>query len=280
MKYICILVLLALLSFSFAAEKAIMKKITLVVQDGEKTILDLAKDTELTQAITENTKMRLRFEFGNEINPHQAFVRLTNKEMDFSKFLLPKISKGTYIVDFNFKKENSFVSGAYDMELVIGDISFESEIKHLINLDMEFPEEDTKKDFPLYSVPLLHESDTTRESLPEIHHQFKTYKERPQLWISYLFSFLAVIPFIVFLFFLRKLTNFDYFPVKTIPLLWTVSFLTCFASILVLFVLFWMYLPTVDCLCWLVVLGIPTFITGNRSLRAIAVEKKKDEDRN
>jgi len=107
--------------------------------------------------------------------------------------------------------------------------------------------------------------------LPEIHHQFRLPEKRPSEAISLGFTGLVLSPLLIlFVGLIRVGANISRFPTSFMGLVFALSFEASIISILLLFVLYWLYLNMFQTLGYLAILSIPTIIFGQRTLRLLS----------
>ena len=120
---------------------------------------------------------------------------------------------------------------------------------------------------PLYTEPLLHESDTTLEALPEIEHVMRAPDARPSSIVSLLFTLLALAPMAGFILYLTNYLSITIKFPSALKTFWSFTFLGCLAMVLFLFVLFWIYLTMYETLKCLSVLSLVTCFVGHKALQ-------------
>lgn len=145
--------------------------------------------------------------------------------------------------------------------MIIGDASLSNSFKwELAEVELKFPS-DSKRE----------QTNPIRSTLPEIHHQFREPEKRPSRFVSDLFTGLCLIPLVILFILWGKLgANIKNFPFS----LSAIGFHLGLGSILTLFGVFWLRLNMFDTIRYLLVLGLITFLCGNKLLRYIASKKQ------
>lgn len=135
------------------------------------------------------------------------------------------------------------------------------------------PPNPTPTELPLYHHPLLHTSDTARQALPEIQHQFREPEARPPQAISQAFTIAVLLPWIVLIIGIAKIGfNFALFPSGSGSII-----AICFhASILVILGIvaqFWLKVDMFTTLQNLSIVSVPAIFFGHKTLREIAAKR-------
>jgi oligosaccharyltransferase complex subunit delta (ribophorin II) len=150
------------------------------------------------------------------------------------------------------------VSGVYSMDLIIGDFLLKTPIVwNFGDIKLKFLEfESVTEPFAdFYSPKKL------------ISHTFREPEPRPPHVVSLLFTVLSLAPLLVlFVMWAHLGVNIKNFPIN----LSAVGFHSALASIFVLFGMFWVNLDMFITLKYLCLLGVLTFLFGNRLLSYIA----------
>ena len=211
--------------------------------------------------------------------PHQKFVRFTNRQTqenvvfnsikDGDSFHL-SISLGTESETF------SYSSGKYDISILVGDFSSSENIELNIGIiELVFPSKPVKS-YPLYTRSLLHTSDNTLKALPEITHKMRPPAKRASLMMSTTFTFLTLLPLVVFVFFTFSL-KFTITRLKSVSSILFVSFLVL---MLLLYTGYWLgitgfsFYQTIRYICFLV----PLIIIFGRSTISDVASYRLDEN--
>lgn len=122
---------------------------------------------------------------------------------------------------------------------------------------------------PLYTTPLLHESDIATAALPEIAHQFRPPAPRPPVFVSFLFAGATVAPLAVLvLYFLGTAPSVTWR--KQVPMLSGLVFLASLGGILGVFAMYWLdAFNMFVCLAYTGVLCCPLTLAGSSFLRGL-----------
>ncbi|XP_040074114.3 dolichyl-diphosphooligosaccharide--protein glycosyltransferase subunit 2 [Ixodes scapularis] len=195
----------------------------------------------------------------------QAFVHLQHQETKREiVFLAEPDSSLIYRFDLDLHlkaKEMGYLSGKYDLSLIIGDAVIANPLKWtLASLALSFP--------PNPSPP----KDTVdiHAPRPEIKHLFREQEKRPPAFLSNAFCGLVLAPLLLlFVLWGRIGVNLSNFPFS----LSTVLFHLGLAAIFGLFTCFWLRLTMFTTLKYLAALGAVTFISGHGMLTRLTQMK-------
>jgi len=203
---------------------------------------------------------------GTSMTAHQTFIRLTNQETQQEiTFVAEADGSDAYRFDLDVgssAKDFGYLSGHYNMDLIIGDAVIQNPFSWAIaDVVLTFPEGNVAK-----------RDDTYRYSKkPEIEHQFREPEARPPAVVSTLFTVLVLLPVLILLFLWVKIgVNMSSFSFS----LSTLGFHVGLAAIFGLYYCYFLTLNMFQTLRWLGILGIPTFLFGNRLLSSIAARRK------
>eukprot|EP00250_Pteridium_aquilinum_P024368 c2897_g1_i1 orf=270-2327(+) len=172
--------------------------------------------------------------------PHQAFVKLKHESKVEHLFLLKPSGKNLELsLDLlRLVEKLNYLSGVYTIELIIGDAAMENPAMWslgTVELDLPEPPEGTTKPSFLAQVPSKY------GPKPEITHVFRPADKRAPPTLSNPFLILSLLPLLGFLVGLKLLnTNIKSFPSSGLPMLAAVVFHVGIASILGLYILFWL----------------------------------------
>ncbi|KAK2165199.1 hypothetical protein LSH36_53g01001 [Paralvinella palmiformis] len=196
---------------------------------------------------------------------HQAFIRLTNQDTKQEIFYVPEpdsSNKYRFDLDVGAKsKDFGFLTGKYTIALIVGDVVIENPLLwNVADVYLTFPEGPTQ---PSY---------TGRYSKkPEIEHMFAKPEQRPPTATSVIFTVLVLLPFIILFAIWAKLgANVGNFTLSPSA----VGFHVGLGAIFGLYYCYWLNLSMFVTLKYLGVIGIPTFLFGNKLLSGIAAKRK------
>ncbi|KAF0688625.1 Aste57867_19798 [Aphanomyces stellatus] len=212
---------------------------------------------------------------------HQAFLRFTHRATNVdTTFILAPRSHNQLVTTVHIGSEShtfSYLSGIHDMQLIFGDAMFENAIVWDIGaVDLTLGAAPIPPPLPLYTKPLLHESDVTLHALPEITHVMRPPAPRPPAALSMVFTALVLAPLVGFVFFLHQHgAALSKFP-SGVGALWSIGFLASVAAILGLYVTYWVQLTMLDTLGYLGVLAPVAFLCGHQALRSLVPKPKQD----
>nr|CAG4651768.1 EOG090X04WQ [Triops cancriformis] len=217
-------------------------------------------------------KLTLRFllkdkRSGDLMTVHQAFVKLTHAETKQEiVFVAEPDTNDVYKFDLEVNakaKEFASLSGLYNMDVIIGDAVISNPFVWTVaDVKLTFAQTSTKPK----------DSQAMYQAKPEIKHMFREPEVRPPSIVSNAFTLLAIAPFVLLLGLWIKLgVNVSNFPLSASA----VGFHVSLGGIFALFVCFWLKLDMFTTLKYLSVLGVITFITGNRMLAQMAAKSQK-----
>lgn len=181
----------------------------------------------------------------------------------------------------------AYQSGTYTLTLLIGDVAYSKSDDSTTRValgtaNIQVAAAPGPRHYALYTKPLLHASDTTLVPLPEITHVNRLPDPRPPAMVSLFFTFGVVLIFGLFLVTVRSQVATD----KTSRRqrggwknLWIGLFVTSIASILCLFITFWVHLTMVATLQYCLVLSPVVVLTGHYALvteSSSAISSEKD----
>ena len=158
------------------------------------------------------------------------------------------------------------------MSLLVGDVALESPIEFSIGkVRLEFPAK-VKPQYPIYTRPLLHDSDNALAAMPEIIHQFRPPAPRPPVIVSTIFIILVAAPLVVFILGLPVVgANLKGFP-DGFGAVWSLGLFASLLAFLILLTAYWLTLTMFTTLNYMLPLSVITVVTGTGALRARAAK--------
>jgi oligosaccharyltransferase complex subunit delta (ribophorin II) len=244
------------------------------VADREHTAAQKATKVEMPNKIQleADYHQRLMMKFslkdsatGKTLTAHQTFIRLTNtKTKQEVIFVAEDDSAGIYRFDLDIggkSKDFNNLSGKYSMQLIVGDAVIENAITwHLADVQLTFGDD------------ALLSTDQYRYTVkPEIKHMFREAEVRPAAVVSNLFTIISLLPLLLLLILWvmvgANLSNFSFS-------LSSVGFHLGIAAIFVLYGGYFVSLNMFVTLRYLAIIGLPTFLFGNKLLSGIAARRK------
>ncbi|XP_073411385.1 dolichyl-diphosphooligosaccharide--protein glycosyltransferase subunit 2 isoform X1 [Dendrobates tinctorius] len=207
---------------------------------------------------------------GASLTPHQTFVRLHNQKTSQEVvFVAEPDNKGTYRFELDpseRKSEFDSASGTYTLYLIVGDATLENPILwNMADVVIKFPEED---------APTAVQSKNLFTPKPDIQHLFREPEKRPPTVVSNTFTALVLAPLLLlFILWVKigvNISNFSFSPS-------TLIFHLGHAAMLGLMYVYWTQLNMFQTLKYLALLGIVTFLAGNRMLAHKAVKRTAAE---
>jgi len=203
------------------------------------------------------------------ITAHQTFVRLSNQKTKQEViFVAEEDSAGAYRFDLDIgakSKDFNSLSGKYTMELIVGDAVIENPITWtMADVQLTFAD-DAVAPSTEASDPFLY------SKKPEIKHLFREPEKRPSAVVSNLFTVLVLLPILLLVILWAKtganISNFS-FSVST------VGFHLGLTAVFGLYFCYFLNLNMFTTLRYLGIIGIPTFLFGNKLLSSIAARRK------
>ncbi|XP_022088754.1 dolichyl-diphosphooligosaccharide--protein glycosyltransferase subunit 2-like [Acanthaster planci] len=213
-------------------------------------------------------KFNLKDKAGQPLSVHQAFVRLSNIKTK-QEVIFTADSDASMMYKFSLDVAESGreyfnqQSDKYTLDLIIGDAIIMNPFSwNLADVTLKFPEqEDTKP-----------AGQARYAELPEIKHMFRVPEKRPPTAVSTTFTVLCLVPLLILIILWLKLgANVKGFTFS----IGAIGFHLGLGAILGLFYCYWVYLNMFQTLQYLGLLGIFTFLTGNRLLSSIAQKKRE-----
>lgn len=219
---------------------------------------------------------------GEGLAPHQAFVRLRNKATGvYTTFVAApdasaKADKaGVHKVSLDLSDRKSLYTaaaeGSYEVDIVVGDASIANPVVWSVgSVDLAPPAAPAKPAAPLYSTPLLHESDTTLKPLPTIEHAFRAPEKRPPFVVSLFASGLIVAAFLAWVGYAFTAIPGFRVVVPAAAGAWAAPFAASFAAILGLFGYYWFgYANMFQTVGYASILVVPAWFFGRQMLLAL-----------
>ncbi|CAM9132124.1 unnamed protein product [Phaeothamnion confervicola] len=212
-------------------------------------------------------------------NPHQSFVRFAHAETGLDVYFVASTrgagGGGQRCAAVNLAREmGTFLqrSGAYKVSVLVGDPAIDPPVRaDLGRIELRFPPAPVPQ-WPLYTKPLLYESDTTLEALPEKHHTFRRPESRPPAAVSGLFTLVVLAPLAVFAAALGWLGG----NLRRLPsgagFAYCMSYQACIGAVLGLFIWYWISLTMIETLTMLTPLLLATGLLGRKALMGLAHE--------
>ncbi|XP_014239205.1 dolichyl-diphosphooligosaccharide--protein glycosyltransferase subunit 2 [Cimex lectularius] len=217
-------------------------------------------------------KLAMRFSLkekitGKPLKVHQAFVKLQHKNSGQEVIFVAEKDTGVmYKLDLDIgSKVNELgkLSGLYSVDLIIGDTILTNSFSwHVADVKLNLGTVDKKKP----------STQSIFKPKPEIQHLFREPERRPPVLVSNLFTGLVFVPLLILFALWAKLgVNISNFSFS----LSTFGFHAGLGAIFCLFGMFWLKLNMFETLKYLLVLGLITFLSGNKLLANIASNQKR-----
>ncbi|KAI5075553.1 hypothetical protein GOP47_0009629 [Adiantum capillus-veneris] len=201
--------------------------------------------------------------------PHQAFLRLKHETMEHLFLLKSSEQKLELNLDLlGLVEKLNYLSGIYTIEIIIGDAAMENPVMWnlgTVELDLPEPPEGTVKPSALALATSKY------GPKPEITHIFRPADKRAPPTLSNPFLIFSLVPLLGFLVGLKLLnTNMKNFPSSGLPTVAALFFHLGIASILGLYVLFWLKFNLFQTLKALAVLATMLMVPGYYTLSHLA----------
>ncbi|KAJ4969075.1 hypothetical protein NE237_015776 [Protea cynaroides] len=245
-----------------------------------KQKLDLSGENGVSLSANHLQKLRLSFQLttplGHVFKPHQVFLKLRHETKVEHIFVVENSRKQFEIVlDFlSLVEKFYYLSGRYDIQLTVGDAVMENSfLKALGHVELDLPEPPEKATRP---PPQPVDPYSRFGPKQEISHIFRVPEKLPPKEVALTFLGLTVVPFIGFLIGLLYLkVNIKNFPTSAVPATFAVLFHVGIASVLFLYLLFWLKLDLFTTLKALGFLGAFLLFVGHRTLSHLASASAK-----
>ena len=159
-----------------------------------------------------------------------------------------------------------YAAGDYTLTLLFGDSLLAAPAKVLIaHAAVDFGAIPASPVYPIYSKPLLYESENSVEPLKEIEHVFRPENKNPFFAFPLSFS-IAVIVLIPLLCMGWKMVGPEVQNQSAVKRVSKLVFFACIVAIMSLYVIFWIGWNMISLLKVLIPLALLTVIVGNRAL--------------
>ncbi|KAH1195024.1 Dolichyl-diphosphooligosaccharide--protein glycosyltransferase subunit 2 [Glycine max] len=247
--------------------------------ETQKT-LDLAGNDVVSLSANHLQKLRFSFQLttphDHAFKPLQAFFKLKHETKHEHIFVVGNTGKKFEIIlDFlGLVEKFYYLSGRYDIELTVGDAVMENSFLWLLGqVDLDLPEAPEKA---ARLPPLPVDPYSRYGPKAEIAHLFRAPEKRPPQELSLTFLGLTLLPFIGFLVGLLRLgVNLKNFPSSAVPAAYAILFQLGIATVLLLYVLFWLKLDLFTTLKTVGFLGAFLLFVGHRILSHLASTSSK-----
>ena len=261
---------------STSKESSVSELTDVTVQNGIDGITGSATHNDFIHvAFTLSTpsKSGKRFQ-----KPHQVFVKFTHLENGTSSYFVGAPDgqlDGAVGSKFRStasltKETETFMreSGAYTVSILAADAAYSEPIEWIIGTaELTFPAT-VQKSYPLYTKPLLFESDNSLTALPEIVHLMRPASKRASSFMASVFTILSIAPLILFIGFLLSLKP----NLKRLVSFSSLCFVGCLATAAILYLGYWFSLDgfsfydTIKYLCFLLPI---TVVVGSYAIPSV-----------
>lgn len=231
--------------------------------------------------VTTPSKVGKRFQ-----KPHQVFVRFTHAATGTSSYFVgvAEGSLGDSIVGTKYrvavalsKETQTFMhlSGAYTLSILVSDVAYAQGIEWVVGTaELTFPAK-AAATYPLYTKPLMYESDNTLKPLPEIVHQMRPADKRASSFMATVFTLGVIAPLVVFVGYMLSLGP----NLKRLQSLSSFLFVGCMVAVIFLIVGYWLglegvsFYDTIRYLCFLVPI---TMLVGSSAISSITFTRLEE----
>lgn len=187
-----------LFDLSFPIAQVELENLSLVVKDKGVRV---DQQDEAVVVLDKSQVLELAFRLTGGLCPEQAVLALvestSKRDVQFPLTCSGDNAGGPKLVLANtqaLSEELEFAPGPYDMVLLVSDDKMAKPVRRALGAVTVVPfERAGKKELPLFATSLLHESDTTRSALPEIHHQFRVPDRRAPKLFALVFTAVQVV---------------------------------------------------------------------------------------
>lgn len=165
-----------------------LSELQVVIKDKGVKIAELETGGNNVLQVDKNQALEVSFQLGGLCPDHAVLVLVgkTNKKEAYfpltcnGEHASPKLSLANTV---KLSEQLDFDT-VCDLQLIVSDDAIQNGIqKRLGQVHLAAHARPEKKHLPLFATSLLHESDTTRVALPEIHHKFREPDRRaPKLF--------------------------------------------------------------------------------------------------
>ena len=231
--------------------------------------------------ISTSSKVGKRFQ-----KPHQVFVKFTHIESGTTSYFVG-VSEGSlgekevgakYRVAVSTAKETQtfmHLSGAYTVSIVASDVAYAEGVEWVIgSIELIFPAK-AAAHYPLYTKPLMYESDNTLEPLPEISHLMRPPAKRASSFIATVFTATILFCLVAFVGYVLSLSP----NLKRLHSLSSVLFVVCMVTVILLIAGYWVglegvsFYSTIKYLCFLVPI---TMVVGSSAISSVTYARLEE----
>ena len=171
-----------------------------------------------------------------------------------------------------------YEAGEFSLSLLCGDILLAAPLRvELLHVDINFGAVPAKPVYPIYSKPLMYESENSVKPLKEIEHVFRPENKNPFFLFPFAFS-TAVVALILLLLLGWKKVGADVLVDSSVKRASKFMFFLCIAAIALLYVVFWFGWNMISLLKVLIPLALLTAIVGNRALSSVCSANTQSND--
>eukprot|EP00117_Sycon_ciliatum_P001011 scpid56480/ scgid6857/ Dolichyl-diphosphooligosaccharide--protein glycosyltransferase subunit 2; Dolichyl-diphosphooligosaccharide--protein glycosyltransferase 63 kDa subunit; Ribophorin II; Ribophorin-2 len=239
-------------------------------QDVKAKTVSLSYPKTSSDKLSADQHQRLALSFnaqdsqGEAVVLHQMFVQMTHRATGQEIFFVAESDEDRYKCEVNLgsaaKESFNSNSGDYDMTLIAGDgLVTESVSWKFGSISLSFP-----------GTPATGKAKLQYGARPEIQHKFREPEKRPAAVISNAFTLAVLSPILLLLVaWMRVGVNLNDFNKGGLN---GILFLAGLIAIMLIYAYFWLASNMFSTIKLLTLVGIPTFIFGNRLLAGMAAQ--------
>ena len=162
-----------------------------------------------------------------------------------------------------------YAAGEFSLSLLCGDLLLATPLRvELARVSIDFGAVPAKPVYPIYSKPLMYESENSVKPLKEIEHVFRPENKNPFFAFPLAFS-VAVVALIPLLLLGWKKVGPEVLVDSAVKRVSKLVFFLCIVAIALLYVVFWLGWNMISLLKVLAPLALLTVLVGNRALSTV-----------
>lgn len=227
-------------------------KSSVTVKTTPKTVSDFVPTTALFVISSQNKKISLPM----TKNRVKSYI-IVDDQNSFELTFVP--SRTDIALPFEYEK------GEYEFLILFGDALLSPLTVSVCTASIDFGAVPEDPIYPIYSKPLLYQSENSVKPLKEIEHVFRPENKSPFFLFPIAFS-VAILCMIPVLFFLFKKIGFEKKEDAVSKKIWKILYFGCITTFIVLYVYFWIGWNMLSLLKVLIPFAVVTAVIGNRAL--------------
>lgn len=227
-------------------------KSSVTVRTTPKTVDDFVPTTALFVIASGNKKISLPMT-KNRVKT----IEIIHFQNAFELTFVP--SRTDIALPFDYEK------GEYEFLILFGDVLLSPLTISICKASIDFGAVPEDPIYPIYSKPLLYQSENSVKPLKEIEHVFRPENKNPFFLFPIAFS-VAILCMIPALFFLFKKIGFEKKEEVVSKKIWKILYFACITTFVVLYLYFWIGWNMISLLKVIIPFAVVTAIIGNRAL--------------